>query len=199
LERVGKIKGKKNLNNIIEKKKNKTEGQKRRRRECIQRKRQEAWNARPQPSIPKLRASDQIIIENQLKRIANENTNIICLDIEMYIKNPESTFSKCKNLCLWVAIIQGDENLLYESFARPKKTGVRNIGTQFNELDWNNVKFARPFNMVKKQVINYLTGADLIIRFNRQSDLKALNLTQIEIALIENKIINLVKYLSPRL
>ena len=98
-----------------------------------------------------------------------------------------------------MAIIQGDENLLYESFARPKKTGVRNIGTQFNELDWNNVKFARPFNMVKKQVINYLTGADLIIRFNRQSDLKALNLTQIEIALIENKIINLVKYLSPRL
>ena len=43
-----------------EKKKDKTEGQKRRRKEYIQRKREEAWNARPQLTILKLkeRSSD---------------------------------------------------------------------------------------------------------------------------------------------
>ena len=53
--------------------------------------------------------------------------------------------------------------------------------------------------MIREQVINYLTRADLIIGFNIQSDLRALDLTQMELALIENKIIDLDKYLSPRL
>ena len=118
-----------------EKKKDKTEGQKRRRKEYIQRKREEAWNARPQLTILKLKASDQAIVENQLKRIANENINIICLDIEMYVKNPESSFSQCKNVFLWVAIIQSNETLLYESFAKPEKTEIRKIGTRFHGLD----------------------------------------------------------------
>ena len=53
--------------------------------------------------------------------------------------------------------------------------------------------------MIREPVINYLTRADLIIEFNIQSDLRALDLTQMEIALIENKSIDLDKYLSPRL
>ena len=98
-----------------------------------------------------------------------------------------------------MAIIQSNGTLLYKSFAKPKKTEIRNIETRFHGLDWDDVKFARPFNMIIEQVINYLTGADLIIGFNIQSDLRALDSTQMEIALIENKIIDLDKYLSPRL
>ena len=47
--------------------------------------------------------------------------------------------------------------------------------------------------MVKEQVINYWTKAYLIIEFNIHSDLKALDLTQMEIALIDNEIIDLDK------
>jgi len=51
--------------------------------------------------------------------------------------------------------------------------------------------------MVIEQVINYLTGADLmIIGFNIYSDLKALDLGQI--VLIDNKIIDLQKYFSSK-
>ena len=51
--------------------------------------------------------------------------------------------------------------------------------------------------MVIEQVINYLTGADLmIIGFNIYSDLKALDLGQI--VLIDNKIIDVQKYFSSK-
>ena len=108
---------------------------KREEEENIFRGRDKKHGMRDQLTIPKLRASDQAIVENQLKRIANENINIICLDIEMYVKNPESSFSQCKNVCLWVAIIQSNETLLYESFAKPEKTEITKIGTRFHGLD----------------------------------------------------------------
>ena len=64
-------------------------------------------------------------------------------------------------------LMGGNKTLLYESLAKPKKTEIRNIGTRFHRLDLDDVKFAWHFNMIREQVINYLTRADLIIGFNK--------------------------------
>lgn len=186
----------KNIN--PEKKYDYTESERVRRSRAIKRRRITAWLNRPKPSQFNLNSDDKAIIGKQVEFFQKSNVKVVILDCEMYVAKQDEITRKHKNLCLWIAIADETCTLMYESFAKPPRNNIHNLGTRFHGLEWTDIKFARHLPMLRQQVIDFCMQANYIVGFNIMSDLKSLDFQPSEIAVFSNKIVDLAHCLSPR-
>ena len=151
------------------------------------------WRNRSQPALDPLPAGIQARIDANRPKVGITDIisiHIACMTITDGVKQ--------RPKAVWLAVVNSDEDIVFESFIRYPRDMIVQDNHNFHGLTSDNIKFGKPLRLVVQQLISFLGAAKTIICLDSCATFSALDLTDSDQALISNKVRDLTKYYSPK-
>ena len=152
------------------------------------------WTNRPQPELQALPARIRTRINQN--RPAAGLTDVISIHVAcMTIVTADAPRGKPQ--AVWIAVVNSDEQIVFESFVKYPKNVILNDNRLFHGLTFESIRYGKPLRAVVQQLIEYFGTAKTIVCLDAEATFNALGLTRQDQQQIAPRLIDILKFYSP--
>lgn len=155
-----------------------------------------AWNTRPKAIIEWPRGPIGEFLKQNIEKLKSMNKKIIAIDIEKVQIQKRGNLPP--EVAVWVAVVNIDGTVVWESIVKWPRALIVNIGTVFHGLTWDHIRPWCNINYTRKGVLDLIFEADFIITAGCDTDFRSLLIRSIDYEAFRIKVRDIGTFYSPR-